>query len=708
MERTFGRSFDDVRVHTDDASARAARDLRANAFTVGGDIYFDQGRYDPKSDDGRHLLAHELAHVAQSSTQNGGSGRGSGSHRADPAGLALSRPGEPAEVAADRAADAAVRGEPIGDVGSAPGHVVHRQGGDSESATHTVEPGDTLWGISDDYYGDPTRWNEIAEHNQIGDPTTLQVGSEVEIPGAENHQLSQDQNGEHVDPAERSRRPGQQRNPPPGAGTVNHTGPTTSSTPDSSTSSSSMPGGSGAGMCLAPWATVKGGFPWDQEIAFHDQWKSGGVSISVGGGDAGASPFAGMSQRDMALQALGQGGLQGLAQGGVTVLLDTLINVGSKRIPYLSGMVELGRLTWGIASGDISWQGIADSAGQAYNTACEAWDKICNGSFIEKIEGILDIGDMVASAIGTITSVCWALAGLGFVLSFIPGMQWLIPFVALAAQWGATLGGIGTALDLALSLIRALVIAWRAAELLSGSADPAEAERLAEELQLQTTRFVDQWAQRAGDSARSRAESRLRGSGNQDGGSARQQGDADSDTSRRGDSDGPGTARTGSANTGSGGASPALGRARRVLGLLGRGAGLMTGAIGGRGPVGSGFSSRMREGASDLAQVGRNARVTGGMVRNTAASARSVLRGEGTTGATGRNIALAEGEGIEVYRPGGRDAFNEDRSPGRQAGSVLRRHLRPKQRNGCHRFCHRLARGRDLAGHCRAGIRACG
>jgi hypothetical protein len=54
-----------VRVHTDDRAARAAAALRAQAFTIGDDIYFAAGAYDPGSETGVALIAHEVAHVAQ-------------------------------------------------------------------------------------------------------------------------------------------------------------------------------------------------------------------------------------------------------------------------------------------------------------------------------------------------------------------------------------------------------------------------------------------------------------------------------------------------------------------------------------------------------------------------------------------------------------------------------------------------------------------
>ena len=68
MEPRLGRDLSHVRIHTDAAAAAAAQALGAAAYTAGDDIGFGAGRYRPESHEGRRLLAHELAHVAQPRT----------------------------------------------------------------------------------------------------------------------------------------------------------------------------------------------------------------------------------------------------------------------------------------------------------------------------------------------------------------------------------------------------------------------------------------------------------------------------------------------------------------------------------------------------------------------------------------------------------------------------------------------------------------
>ena len=63
----YGESFGQVRVHTDEKAARFADQHAAHAVTVGSDIAFAKGAYNPGTVEGDALLAHELAHVVQQS-----------------------------------------------------------------------------------------------------------------------------------------------------------------------------------------------------------------------------------------------------------------------------------------------------------------------------------------------------------------------------------------------------------------------------------------------------------------------------------------------------------------------------------------------------------------------------------------------------------------------------------------------------------------
>jgi len=65
FEPRFGRAFGNVRVHTDAAAAHSARSINALAYAAGEHLAFAPGQYAPQTRQGKQLLAHELAHVAQ-------------------------------------------------------------------------------------------------------------------------------------------------------------------------------------------------------------------------------------------------------------------------------------------------------------------------------------------------------------------------------------------------------------------------------------------------------------------------------------------------------------------------------------------------------------------------------------------------------------------------------------------------------------------
>jgi len=65
MESRFSHDFSQVRVHIDANAAKSARAVSAEAYTFGRNIVFAAGRYLPTTDQGRELIAHELAHTLQ-------------------------------------------------------------------------------------------------------------------------------------------------------------------------------------------------------------------------------------------------------------------------------------------------------------------------------------------------------------------------------------------------------------------------------------------------------------------------------------------------------------------------------------------------------------------------------------------------------------------------------------------------------------------
>jgi len=131
FEGSLGADLSGVRVHTGADSAASAESVSARAYAVGSNIHFGAGQYDPGSQGGEHLLAHEVAHTVQQS-------KGSSGPQYQ---LEVSQPGNRAEAEADAAAEAMVAGRPTS-VSAAPRAVnrvpVDTNGGTFDTTTYSA------------------------------------------------------------------------------------------------------------------------------------------------------------------------------------------------------------------------------------------------------------------------------------------------------------------------------------------------------------------------------------------------------------------------------------------------------------------------------------------------------------------------------------------------------------------------------------------
>lgn len=111
FEPRFGHNFSKVQIHTNGEAADAAHRINARAFTLGQNIYFGAGEYNPESREGKRLLAHELAHTVQ---QRNVSTSGNNHYSTDWSSAANIR----LETEANRVAKAVVAGQPARVIGS--------------------------------------------------------------------------------------------------------------------------------------------------------------------------------------------------------------------------------------------------------------------------------------------------------------------------------------------------------------------------------------------------------------------------------------------------------------------------------------------------------------------------------------------------------------------------------------------------------------
>ncbi len=92
FEPRFGNDLSSVRIHTDLSAGQSARVINASAYTLNNHIVFGSGEYSPHTDSGRHLIAHELAHVGQQYSGSTGARR---IHRRPEGGGRARRPARP-------------------------------------------------------------------------------------------------------------------------------------------------------------------------------------------------------------------------------------------------------------------------------------------------------------------------------------------------------------------------------------------------------------------------------------------------------------------------------------------------------------------------------------------------------------------------------------------------------------------------------------
>src|SRR5262249_1066500 len=98
FEPRFHQDFSRAQIHTDSRPAESAAAVNALAYTVGHDLVFGAAQYDPGTDAGKRLIAHELAHTLQ---QDG---------TVSDAPAKISEPAGPPEREADKLADQVMAG----------------------------------------------------------------------------------------------------------------------------------------------------------------------------------------------------------------------------------------------------------------------------------------------------------------------------------------------------------------------------------------------------------------------------------------------------------------------------------------------------------------------------------------------------------------------------------------------------------------------
>src|SRR5215831_18102218 len=110
FESFFRQDLSNVMVHTGEHAAESAKHLDAAAYTRGNEIFFARGHFEPQTERGRRLIAHELVHTLQQRSSS------------------ITNPSLfDAERESDAAVSAMVRGKPLPTIGLSSAPIVMRE-----------------------------------------------------------------------------------------------------------------------------------------------------------------------------------------------------------------------------------------------------------------------------------------------------------------------------------------------------------------------------------------------------------------------------------------------------------------------------------------------------------------------------------------------------------------------------------------------------
>ena len=136
LEPGLGADLSSVRIHTDAEADQLSTSVDAIAFTTGQEIFFREGAYNPGSQEGMRLLAHEATHTVQQAT-------GPVAGTPTPEGVSISDPSDRFEQAAEQTAARVASESPATSqrsVDSAPSRPVQRLTAREDEDVEDMQP----------------------------------------------------------------------------------------------------------------------------------------------------------------------------------------------------------------------------------------------------------------------------------------------------------------------------------------------------------------------------------------------------------------------------------------------------------------------------------------------------------------------------------------------------------------------------------------
>ncbi|MCL4228162.1 MAG: DUF4157 domain-containing protein, partial [Myxococcales bacterium] len=443
-----GVPLGEVRVHRDPVSTRIVEALGARAFAFGRHLFFGPGAYSPENDQGRALIAHELAHVAQQP-------RGD---RATPAGrIALGAEGDQHEREADVAAShllaglrPTVRPAPVaarfdkGGSVDAEGVLRKHIGQDEGKAKEALSKAGAKRGMVERIIRGAFE-KERAEEIIKGAPAG---GGGEKAPTVEKAGAAK-------------------------AGKVDaEAGKGAQSKTDSAVKGGGAKGGGAKlGKGGGPMGDMLDGLGINEltpdqrdliatELAEHQAWSAASAAVGAPGSWERAGFIA---------EQFGRGFAQGAATGAVMgVVMGTVSQLAQRfcPIPGVGAMIAGGMAAYGLATRD--WKATAANLA-AFGTGSSKWEVMANslGAISEFIDLVVNIMNVIAGIIGLVSAVMWLVTILtAGVASPLAGT---LSAIALGI---VTVSGV---LDNINNLVlQPAVIACRAMHMINSDADPRE------------------------------------------------------------------------------------------------------------------------------------------------------------------------------------------------------------------------------------------
>ncbi len=239
---------------------------------------------------------------------------------------------------------------------------------------------------------------------------------------------------------------------------------------------------------------------YGDEKAWHDAWKTGGQQST--GGQAPQVEKGGVSDWDRAVlvaKAVGKGAGGGFVRGVGELGISLLIQQGSKKVPYLSGFVEIAQIAydpkgWYEANTAATWGKLSSGWSDAFGSGKD---------WVTRIEGLINLLDGVANVIGLLETICQAVASVLFVGGLISAMFGVGAALLAAAPFfgkaGLILAEVSALLKIAVTGLHFVVVAGRAFQILAdGDADPATLAAKAESLEKNTEEWTKEFTKARG------------------------------------------------------------------------------------------------------------------------------------------------------------------------------------------------------------------